>query len=190
MHLLMTLTMAALGIVTALAAVAEARHGAPAPHWVTHLIMGAVMSGMHVSHQYLLWSCGAVLAAAAVWTGLRHGSSAILQADCADLASCAVLVCASAGRQGIDLASMPWDAHAIGHHSGSGTALHAAASLIALITALTWSAARSVIHVHTARGVIHRPAVDAVRTQRRSALVVRTTGLGMVPLMTVTVIWG
>ncbi|MFD8000395.1 hypothetical protein [Streptomyces mirabilis] len=186
----MALSMAVLGVATLLAAVAEAWRKAPAPHWVPHLAMGAVMIGMHVWDPYLLWTGGAVLAAAAAWTGMRNGGSENLRADSADLTTCAVLLCASAGRQGTDGPSMSLEANHIGHHSGSGTTLYAAASLIALVTTLTWSVARSVIHVRASRGTAHRPAAVRARTRRGTTFVVQTTGLVMVPLMAGTVIWG
>lgn len=188
MHLLMVPTMVVLGLATVLAALAEARHRAPASHWGPHLAMGAAMTGAHVADRSLLWTLwtgGAALAAAAVWTGIRHGGSENQPAHCVDLASCAILLCASAGGQGTGGPSTSLEAH----HSGSGTALHAAASLIALLTALAWGAARSVIHVRASRGAAHRPAAGGARTWRRTTLVARATGLVMVPLMAGTVIW-
>ncbi|MFF7777087.1 hypothetical protein ACFZCG_21995 [Streptomyces tanashiensis] len=193
MHLLMALPMAVLGVATALAAVAEAWRRAPALRWVPHLVMGAVMAGMHFSDPYLLWTGGAVLAAVAVLTGIRHGGLEGLRADSVDLAACAVLLGAAASRQSADGSSIHVEAHHLGHpSSGSGAALYAAAALIALMTFLAWSVARSVIHVRASRDAA-RPALGAMRTRRRKrrrAAPVRTVGLVMVPLMVGTVLWG
>lgn len=184
MHLLTALAMSVMGVATALAALTEALHKAPALYWLPHLAMGAVMASLHVADRILLWTGVAILAAAAVWTGIRHGGSENLRADCTDLTSCAVLLCASAARQNADGPSVSL----VAHHSESGATLYAATSLTALMATLAWSVTRAILHVRGCRRAAPRPAAW-MRTGRQPSLVAGTTGLVMVPLMAATVIW-
>ncbi|MDQ0745829.1 hypothetical protein QF034_000060 [Streptomyces africanus] len=167
MHELMAFTMIGLGLANLMAAIAEARRGAPRHRWVPHAAMGVAMAGMHIVNPTLLWAGGAVLAAVAFWA----------RACRTDLASCAVLLCAWAGRQSAE--GMPM---AMGtRHEGnvhSSPALYAVLSLVAVLTMLAWSVTRSVLHVRRCDAPDPAP------------LVVRTMGMVMVPLMAAMVLWG
>ena len=185
MHLLMAPAMTVMGVATALAALAEALHQAPAPFWVPHLAMGAVMTSMHVADPFLLWTGAAILAAAAMWTGIRKDGTQSLRADCADLTSCAVLLCASAARRSSCAPPMSL----VAHHSASGATFYAAACLTALLTTLAWSVTRAVLHVRGSARVASRPAAAGTRTDRQPTSVAGTMGLVMVPLMAGAVIW-